>query len=96
MTLHLVVSSPSRTANYTAVLITEDRIYDRENDVLTDEWTEVNRVKVEPGHCAELYITDTRRMRIVEEHYDRPPTTPPPQPVPERLVTIDENAHGHD
>ena len=47
-------------------VLTEDRVYDHEKQVVTDEWRDAGSVDIEPGQLYQTYCTDTRRVTIVE------------------------------
>ncbi len=58
---HLPVGQPRRL-----LIETFDRVYDREKQVLTDEWKKVSYVFVDAGNLYQTYGTDSRRILISE------------------------------
>lgn len=64
MTLSVVFACP-HNAPYKAVLSVQDR--GTHPETFADVWREVQEHKVDPGHCVELYVTDTRRIIVTEE-----------------------------
>lgn len=47
-------------------VITEDRVWDAEKNMLSEDWTAAGTVDVAPGQLFQTYCTDTRRLTIVE------------------------------
>ena len=47
-------------------VITEDRLWNFDENALSDVWKEVGTLDVEPGQLLQTYCTDTRRLTIVE------------------------------
>jgi hypothetical protein len=102
MTLHLVISNPSKSAGYGACVEVRDQVYDLENKVMTNDFHTAHVHCLDPGQACEVYITETRHLRITEYKFPvLPPTTPAPEYDPtdhitDKVVTIDESAHGHE
>lgn len=68
MTKTVRIENADNNLSVEVVVITEDRVYDTENRVMTDQWREVNReVLSYPTQLAATHITDTRRLRIEEQ-----------------------------
>lgn len=93
MTLHLVISNPSKTALYGAQVEVLNRTYDTAKGEFLDEYYLVEEHRIDPGQACEVWITEVSKLNIVE--YALPKITPI-DVTPDRVVTIDEAAHGHE
>lgn len=68
MTKAVRIENADMNMSVEVVVITEDRVYDSENHVMTDQWREVNREVLKfPTQLSTVGITDTRRLRIEEQ-----------------------------
>ena len=62
MTTTVLVHNP----HVEVTVVTEDRVWDPEKKVMTDDWAKANLVVVGPGQLHQTYCTNTRRITIVE------------------------------
>lgn len=97
MTLHLVISSPNKDASYGARIEVVDRVQPAPG--AADEFTIAQVHNLDPGQSVDLSITDTRSLRITEYHIPKIQVvgvTPDSVEEKERIVTLNEDAHGHE
>ncbi|VIO73881.1 hypothetical protein [Bradyrhizobium ivorense] len=62
MTTSVLVHNADRAVR----VVHEDRVYDHEKKVYTDDWKADGGANIAPGQLYHTYCTETRRVTIVE------------------------------